>query len=91
MPTYSSPQSYYQDLSVKFSERWQVYHRLQELGISCTCKTQQPLQVEITSPLAMFQVWNVVRQQSGSRPQLIEWLETCWQTYVPQLEKSYEN
>lgn len=82
-----SPDHNYQAIGIKFSERWQVYYRLQELGITCACESNQPLQIKITSPLAVFQVWNVLRRQTTTRSELIEWLETCWQIHLPVEEK----
>ncbi|ELR98263.1 Asr1405/Asl0597 family protein [Gloeocapsa sp. PCC 73106] len=89
-----SPDDDYQTIEIKLSERWQVYYRLQELGVTCACQSNQPLQIKMTSPLGVLQVWNVVRQQTTPRTQLIEWLETCWRTNLPvdsNLKKNYEN
>ncbi|MDY7013855.1 MAG: hypothetical protein SVX43_09720 [Cyanobacteriota bacterium] len=61
------------------SERWKIYHRLQELQVPCRCAMHQPLQVEIHSSTAAIQLWSVVRQSVASRRELIDWLDRCWQ------------
>jgi hypothetical protein len=66
-------------IEVNWSDRWQVYQRLQELEIPCCCETNQPLQVEITHPSAALQLWSVTRQFTASRQDLIFTLERCWQ------------
>jgi hypothetical protein len=61
------------------TDRWQVFHRLQALDISCQCGTHQPLLVQIENPQAAIQLWSVVKQCSASRGELIDWLNRCWQ------------
>lgn len=58
--------------------RWQVYHRLCELGIPCSCSAYQPLIVEINSAIAIVQLWSVVNQITTPRHTQINWLKTCW-------------
>lgn len=60
-------------------DRWQVYHRLQELDIGCWCDCHQPLTVEVDQIGKIVQVWCVIRQVIGSRRELIDRLEQCWQ------------
>lgn len=60
------------------ADRWFIHRRLQQLEISCQCSSNQPLVVEINSPVAVAQLWSVLRQLTGSRQELIAWLETCW-------------
>jgi hypothetical protein len=67
-------------INLRVAERWEVYHRLQSLQIDCKCSTDQPLQVCVDSPAQLLQVWSVLRQVSASRPSLVSWLETCWQS-----------
>ncbi len=67
-----------QSVEVSWADRWQVYHRLQELGISCWCDTNQALTVEITNPTAAVQLWSVMRQLSAVRQDLVWTLERCW-------------
>lgn len=69
-------------MTVECCDRWQVYFRLQELGIACQCRPHQPLWVDITSPNAALQLWSVVRHVSGSRQDLAQWLDHCWQLAV---------
>jgi hypothetical protein len=67
-------------LGVEWVNRWQVYQRLQELDIPCSCEANQPLKVEINNPLAMVQVWSVIQQLTASRQDLICSLEQCWKS-----------
>jgi len=66
-------------LEVKWSSRWDVFRRLQALGIRCQCATNEPLLVDIDSPTTGIQIWSVIRQSKESRRELIDWLENCWQ------------
>lgn len=59
-------------------DRWQVYQRLQELGIACWCCSDGYLKAEINTPTAALQLWSVVRQLSAKRPELTFWLHRCW-------------
>lgn len=59
-------------------DRWQVYQRLQELEIPCKCGSCQPLQIEVITPIAMLQVWSVLKHCRASRTELVQWLEQCW-------------
>jgi uncharacterized protein YbdZ (MbtH family) len=63
---------------IECADRWQVYRRLQELGLSCRCGSYQALTVEITGTDAIVQVWSVVNRTKKSRSELIDWLDTCW-------------
>ncbi len=65
-------------VQVNWADRWQVYQRLQELGIQCWCETNQPLTVEIMTTLAAIQLWSVMQQFSASRQDLIRNLEFSW-------------
>lgn len=60
-------------------ERWDVYHRLQELGILCECSLNNPLKVYLDSPEQVILFWGVVKQITATRLELIEWLQACWQ------------
>ena len=66
-------------LAVKWSSRWDVFRRLQGLGIKCQCSTNEPLLVDIDTPTTAIQIWSVLRQSSESRQELIDWLEGCWE------------
>ncbi|MER3435361.1 MAG: hypothetical protein C4288_18640 [Leptolyngbya sp. ERB_1_1] len=58
--------------------RWQVYRRLCELGIACSCAAYQPLKVQVESAIVLVQLWSVMRQVTIPRQTLVDWLETCW-------------
>ncbi|NJK36919.1 MAG: hypothetical protein HC835_07220 [Oscillatoriales cyanobacterium RM2_1_1] len=60
-------------------DRWQVYHRLQELAIPCWCLEDGSLWVEIQTISAAVIVRSVVQQFTASRRELLNWLEQCWQ------------
>ena len=68
-----------QIVEVSWADRWQVYQRLQELDIPCSCATEQPLMVHIANVTAAVQLWSVSRQLTQSRQDLLCWLEYCWQ------------
>lgn len=65
-------------ITLPLGDRWQVYHRLQELGITCICPDDGSCQVNIESPTTLLQVWWVIRQVTAPRQELITWLEHCW-------------
>ncbi len=60
-------------------DRWQVYHRLQELEIDCQCGGFQPLSVNIQTATAVIQLWSVVKRVSQSRQQLVDGLTDSWE------------
>lgn len=65
-------------VEVKWADRWQVYQRLQELGIPCWCDAGQPLKVEIADPTTALQLSSVLKQFTASRQDLVWWLKQCW-------------
>jgi hypothetical protein len=67
-----------QILQIPLSDRWQIYHRLQELMIPCSCLPDGSLRVQINSLLAAMLVRSTVMQFLASRQELLEWLECCW-------------
>ncbi|MBW4666420.1 MAG: hypothetical protein KME60_02975 [Cyanomargarita calcarea GSE-NOS-MK-12-04C] len=67
-----------QVVEVNWADRWQVYLRLQELGIPSWCESNQPLTVEIVSVVAAIQLWSVIRQFTVSRQEMIWTLKQCW-------------
>jgi hypothetical protein len=75
-PSSSKPEAK-QIIEIAFADRWQAYQRLQELGISCQCCTNQPLMAEINNVAAAIQLWSVVRQLTIPRRELAYWLEGC--------------
>ncbi len=66
-------------LAVKWSYRWDVFRRLQALGIKCQCSTNEPLLVDLHSPTTIVQIWSVLRQFNASRDDSLDWLDRCWQ------------
>lgn len=75
-PVQSPFQSPY--MEVECSDRWQVYHRLQELGIPCQCRAHKALKAFITNPTDALLLWSVVRTVSSTKSERIECLERCW-------------
>ncbi len=73
-------------VEVQGPARWQVYHRLKELGLACWCKPYQPLRVQICSPAAAIQLWSAIRQMTLPRQELARWLEVCWQSPCSSLD-----
>jgi hypothetical protein len=71
-----------QIIEINRSERWQVYYRLQELGISCHYSSDRPLTVQLGNVKDAIQIWSVVRQLKAPRQQLQEWLKQCWQIQI---------
>ena len=69
-------------VEVDWADRWQVYHRLQELTIPSWCVTDQPLKVRIDDVAAAIQLWSVVRQLTAPRQDLVCALERCWRLRV---------
>ncbi|CDN16087.1 MAG: hypothetical protein HRU34_16515 [Richelia sp.] len=67
-----------QVIKVDWLARWEIYQRLQELEITCSCATNQPLTVEINGPLALVQLWSTIRHCSASRQEMILVLQQCW-------------
>ncbi|WP_243902422.1 Asr1405/Asl0597 family protein [Aetokthonos hydrillicola] len=75
----SFPQAQVQQIvEVNWADRWQVYQRLQELDIRCSCGSNQPLTVEISNSTVAIQLWSVLRQLTTPRQDLIRNLEQCW-------------
>ncbi|MGB3299538.1 MAG: Asr1405/Asl0597 family protein [Phormidesmis sp.] len=65
-------------LTVECEDRWQVYHRLQELDIACECSGFQPLKVTIQTATEALQLWSVARRVSQSRQSLVMVLMQSW-------------
>lgn len=72
-----------QIVEISRPNRWQVYHRLQELMISCWCPNDGSLRVEVNNSIEAILVRSVVQQFIASRGELIDWLECCLQTKNP--------
>ncbi|MBD2294312.1 hypothetical protein H6G06_12655 [Anabaena sphaerica FACHB-251] len=67
-----------QVLQIPLSDRWQIYHRLQELMIACSCPPDGSLRVQVKSLQEAILVRSAVMQFLASRCELVTWLETCW-------------
>ncbi|MEH2080916.1 MAG: Asr1405/Asl0597 family protein [Nostoc sp.] len=80
MKSYSSEIQINQLVEVNWVDRWQVYQRLEELDIPCSCAANQPLKVEISNLTAAVQLWSVVRRFTASRQDQIWTLECCWKS-----------
>lgn len=70
------PATAYQ-LDIDRIDRWCVYHRLQELNLSCWCLPDGSLWVDVLSCTAVLLVRSVVQQMLAPRVELIDWLERC--------------
>ncbi|KPQ34196.1 MAG: Neurogenesis glycoprotein [Phormidesmis priestleyi Ana] len=67
------------NITVCCEDRWQVYHRLQELDISCQCSSFEPLQVTIKTASEAIQLWSIVKRVSQPQQSLIRDLTVSWQ------------
>ncbi len=67
-------------VQVDRSDRWLVYHRLQELGIDCQCSADGRLSARLASAHDAIQIWSVVQQLTQPRRWQLDWLERCWCT-----------
>lgn len=79
MNSSSSQSEAEQVIEISWADRWQVYRRLQELGIPCRCAPNQPLSAQINDVGTAIQLWSIVRQLTVPRRDLVSWLEECWQ------------
>lgn len=66
-------------VEVNWSDRWRISSRLQELEITSDCPLNQSLRVQLNSPLALLQLWAVLKRFTLSRQEQVHWLESCWQ------------
>jgi hypothetical protein len=66
-------------ITICCEDRWQVYHRLQELDIRCECSGFQPLKVDIKTATEAIQLWSILKRVSQPRQQLIDVLHQSWQ------------
>ncbi|MEB3336967.1 MAG: hypothetical protein VKJ46_05850 [Leptolyngbyaceae bacterium] len=65
-------------VSVPRIDRWRIYHRLQELMIPCWCLSDGSLRVEVQDGMGALLLRSVVQQFLASRPEMVNWLERCW-------------
>ncbi|MEH2461724.1 Asr1405/Asl0597 family protein [Nostoc sp.] len=67
-----------QVLQIPLSDRWRIYHRLQELKIKSYCPADGSLRVQVNNLLEAILIRSIVMQFLASRHELLEWLERCW-------------
>ncbi|MGA9378818.1 MAG: Asr1405/Asl0597 family protein [Phormidium sp.] len=72
-----------QIVEISRPNRWQVYHRLQELMISCWCPNDGSLRVDVNNSIEAILVRSTVQQFIAPRAELVDWLERCWRTKIP--------
>jgi hypothetical protein len=65
-------------IPISRSERWQLHHRLTELGIESCCLEDGCLAVDLANPLVILQLRSLLLQLTAPRHQLLNWLEHCW-------------
>lgn len=68
-----------QIVNVPRTDRWCIYHRLQDLKIPCWCLEDGTLRAEIRDSLTAVLLRSVVQQCLAPRCELVNWLERCWQ------------
>jgi hypothetical protein len=66
-----------QILQIPLGDRWCIYHRLQELMISCSCPEDGSLRVQINNLQEAILFRSTLMQFFASRHQLVTWLEHC--------------
>ncbi|WP_240518986.1 Asr1405/Asl0597 family protein [Leptolyngbya sp. BC1307] len=66
-------------IAIDCEDRWQVYHRLQELDITCQCGGFQPLKVTIQTATEALQLWSIIKRVSQPRTDLVITLTKSWQ------------
>jgi DNA-directed RNA polymerase len=67
-------------ISVPRTDRWRIYHRLQELMIPCWCPEDGSLWVEVPDGMVALLLRSVVQQFMSPRQEIVQWLERCWTT-----------
>jgi hypothetical protein len=74
----SSDASGDQVLQIPLSDRWRIYHRLQELMIKSSCPPDGSLRVQVNNLQEAILIRSTVMQFLASRHELVDWLERCW-------------
>jgi hypothetical protein len=64
-------------------DRWTVYRRWQDLGLTCRYGRNRPLTVAIHTPADALLVWSVVRSTTQPKSSLADHLNRCWQQRSP--------
>jgi serine O-acetyltransferase len=73
-----------QTIAVPQCDRWRIYHRLQELMISCSCPADGSLQVEIHHGIELLLVRSIVQHYTLPQQELVDWLDRCWSSKITQ-------
>lgn len=63
---------------VPLGDCWQIYSRLQELRIDCTCLSDGYLLVKVHNFSEALLFHSTIMQILAPRCELVEWLEFCW-------------
>lgn len=66
------------EVTVVCQDRWQVYYRLQSLGIDCRCRSFKPLKVTVKTPTDALQLWSIVRSIEQPKQALIASIQQNW-------------
>lgn len=77
-------------LEVDRINRWNIYHRLRQLDISCHCRIGQPLVVQVNNADVAVQLWSVVQQFMAPREVTLDHLARCWLLPTNQRQESAE-
>lgn len=77
-------------VGINNTERWSIYHRLQELDIPCICSTSKPLKVQLDNPSAIAQLCSVVKQSTATRSELVDRLDRCWKIKSKFIHNNYK-
>ncbi|MEM6715010.1 MAG: Asr1405/Asl0597 family protein [Cyanobacteria bacterium P01_C01_bin.147] len=72
------------ELELDSVTRWDVYLRLKEHSIPCTCKHGQPLRVQIHTVGAALRLWSILQTLTASREVMVERLQRCWKKSLVQ-------
>lgn len=67
-----------QILQIPASDRSYIYHRLQELNITCFSDVHGYLHIQTNNSQEVIIVRTVLMEVFASRDQLVTWLEQCW-------------
>ncbi|MDJ0697266.1 MAG: hypothetical protein QNJ49_18165 [Mastigocoleus sp. MO_167.B18] len=65
-------------LELPVGTRWQIYHRLQELKIECSCSGDGSLRIKVNQFEDLVLLQSTLKQFTASRQELIDWLDKCW-------------
>ncbi|MCU0525220.1 MAG: hypothetical protein MUF72_10380 [Elainella sp. Prado103] len=66
-------------LNISRIDRWLVHQRLQELQINAWCLADGSIWAEVPSPGTALLIRSVTQQVLSPRPDLVRWLDRCWE------------